>query len=62
MTEPVLPHLEEDDHVMVDGVLAYERMYIDDEVVSRPIVLANFIVPFVNTQRTCEPYALVRGN
>lgn len=62
MTVPIVPYIEEDDHVMVDGAVAYEKMFIDNQIICRPIILAKSIVPFDNAQRTSDPDALVRGN
>lgn len=61
ITHPVIPHLEHNDYVLVEGILGYERLTVETELVYKPIILAKLIIPFVDTHGTDDAEALVRG-
>lgn len=61
MTKPMIPHLEDNDALMIDGCVAYERKTINGAVVPEPIILANFIVPFEASYQTNDPEAIIKG-
>lgn len=61
ITQPIIPHLEENDYVLVGGILSYERTTIKTEVVYKPMILAQVIIPFMDTHGTNDSDALVKG-
>lgn len=61
MTYPIVPHLEHNDYVLVDGILGAIKMETSTELAYKPIVLAQLIIPLVDTHRTNDPDALAKG-
>lgn len=62
LTLPIIPHLEEGDYVLVDGILAAGKKIVDPtETIYKPLVLAQLIIPFEDTHRSNDPDALCKG-
>lgn len=61
MTGPIIPHLDDNDIVMVDGCIAYEFITIKGQNTSQPVILANFIIPFEAAHQAEDTKALLAG-